>query len=42
MRARVLDAINHWETFTCLKFEPYDKIKHKLFRSKIVFQQGNM
>lgn len=42
MRDRVHKAIQHWEKYTCLKFQQYDSIKHKYYKSRLVFQMANL
>lgn len=42
MRERVLKAMEHWESYTCLRFQLYDSDKHKFYRSKLVFQMSNL
>ena len=37
----ILNAIDHWEQKTCIKFEPYDKEKHRAtHKGKVVFTKS--
>jgi hypothetical protein len=36
MKNTILMAINHWDTKTCIRFEPFDKQKHRLTKKIIV------
>lgn len=37
MIQRIKDAINHWETNTCIRFELYNRNRHRAYSSKVVF-----
>ncbi len=42
MKNTILMAINHWETKTCIRFEPFDKQKHRLtHRGRVVFTKSD-
>jgi hypothetical protein len=42
MKNTILMAINHWETKTCIRFEPFDKQKHRLtHRGRVVFSKSD-
>ena len=42
MIERIQKAMNHWHSYTCLRFEQYDSTRHKNYRCKLVFQSGNL
>jgi hypothetical protein len=35
MKQRVKAAIDHWHSRTCIRFEPYDSIRHRNYGSKL-------
>lgn len=42
MRKLVERAIDHWQTFTCVRFETYDPVKHANYRSLVYIQNAEM
>lgn len=37
MKQRINDAFKHWHTHTCIRFEPYDAVKHRTHHLKLNF-----
>ncbi|CAF0843095.1 unnamed protein product [Brachionus calyciflorus] len=42
MRDLFLEAVDHWQKYTCIKFEPYDQDKHPLHRSRLYVEYANI
>lgn len=42
MKKLIDRAIDHWQTFTCVKFEPFDPHKHANYRSFVYIQNAEM
>lgn len=42
MRKLFERAMDHWQTFTCVKFEVFDRVKHSNYRSYIYVQNSDM
>lgn len=42
MKKLLFRAIDHWQTFSCIKFETYDAVKHASYRSYIYIQNADM
>ena len=42
VKQRFYRAVQHWQQFTCLRFEPFNPLKHKSYLSKLVVaNRGN-